>query len=143
MKSNKAMSVLLHKTKLSGTSDIDEYTHFNEWDGCVLISIFASDLPNSIDKTMYSDHTDCEASINHLHLDNLSIALDIIDAWEKALRGNYPGKAFNIVVSCDLDGTEAVARFYQHRPIEVAWVDEENYLENYKNEAILLIKVQP
>lgn len=141
MKINKAMSALLHKTKPSGTSDIDEYTHFIEWDGCVLISSFASDLPSRFDKTTYSDHTDCEASINHLYLENLSIALDIIDGWEKALRNNYPGKAFNIVVSCELDGTETVARFYQLRPNEAAWVDEENDLENYKHEAILLLKV--
>lgn len=78
-----------------------------------------------------------------MHLENLSIALDIIDALEKALRNNYPGKAFNIVVSCELDGTEAVARFYQLRPNEAVWVDEENDLENYKYEAILLLKVQP
>jgi hypothetical protein len=143
MKINKAMSALLLKTKPSVTTDNDEYTHFIEWDGCILISRFASDLPSSFDKTTYSDRTDCEASVNHLHLENLSIALDIINAWEKALRNNHPGKAFNIVVSCDLDGTEAVTRVYQLRQNEAAWVDEENDLENYKHEAILLLKVQP
>jgi hypothetical protein len=68
--------------------------------------------------------------------------LDLIDVWEKALRRNFPRKEFNIIVSCEFDGTEAVTRFYQLRPDEVAWVDEENDLENFKYEAILLLKVQ-
>ncbi|WP_054028695.1 hypothetical protein [Bacillus sp. FJAT-28004] len=74
MKINKAMSALLHKTKPSGTSYNDEYTHFIEWDGCFLISSFASDLPSCFDKTTFSDLTDCEASVNHVHLEKLSIA---------------------------------------------------------------------
>jgi hypothetical protein len=143
MKTNEAMSALLLKTKPSGARNSDEYTNFVEWDGCILISSFARDLPSSFDKTTYSDRTDCEASINHLHLENLSIALDLIDVWEKAIRHNFLGKEFYIVVSCELDGTEVVTRFYQLRPDEVAWVDEEHDLENYKHEAILLLKLQP
>jgi hypothetical protein len=143
MKTNEAMSALLLKTKPSAASNNDEYTNFAEWDGCILISSFVRDLPSSFNKTTYSDRTDCEASINHLHLENLSLALDLIDVWKKALLRNFPGKEFNIVVSCELDGTEAVTRFYQLRSDEVAWVDEENDLENYKHEAILLLKVQP
>ncbi len=141
MKTNEAMTTLLLKTKPSGGSNNDEYTHFVEWDGCILISSFARDLPSSFDKTTYSDRTDCETSINHLHLENLSIALGIIDVWEKTLRRNFSGREFNIVVSCELDGTEADARFYRLRPDEVAWMNEENDLENYEHEAILLLKV--
>ncbi|RUT35827.1 hypothetical protein EJP77_02085 [Paenibacillus zeisoli] len=77
-----------------------------------------------------------------MHLENLSIALKLTDVWEKKkLRRNFPGKELNIVVTCELDGKEAVARFYQLRPVEVAWVNEENDFENYKHEAILLLKV--
>lgn len=75
MKTNEAMSVLLLKTTPSGASNINDYTNFVEWDGCILISNFAKDLPSSFDKTTYSDRTDCEASINHLHSENLSMAL--------------------------------------------------------------------
>lgn len=67
MKTNEAMLALLSKIKLSGTSENDEYTHFVEWDGCILISRFANDLPSSLDKTIYDDRTGCEASVNHLH----------------------------------------------------------------------------
>lgn len=141
MKINEAMSTLLLKNKPSEVSDSNEYAHFVEWDGCILISCFARDLPSSFDKTTYSDRTECETSINHLHLENLSIALGLIDMWENTLRINFPGKKFNIVVSCENDGKEAVARFYQLRPEEVAWVHEENDLESYKHEAILLLKV--
>ena len=141
MITNKAMSTLLLNTKPSGASNNDENTHFIEWDGCILISCFARDLPSSFDKTTYSDRTECETSINHLHLENLSIALELIDVWEKTLRRNFAGEKFNIVVTCEPDGKEAVARFYQLRPEEVAWLNEENDLENYKHEAILLLKV--
>ncbi|QSF46319.1 hypothetical protein [Paenibacillus tianjinensis] len=141
MKINEAMSMLLPKNKPSGVSDNHEYTHFVEWDGCILISCFARDLPSRFDKKTYSDRTECETSINHLHLENLSIALGLIEVWEKTLRRNFLGKKSNIVVTCELDGKEAVARFYQPRPEEVAWVNEENDLESYKHEAILLLKV--
>lgn len=120
MKTNEAMSVLLLKTTPSGASNNNEYTNFVEWDGCILISNFAKDLPSSFDKTTYSDRTDCEASINHLHSENHSMALDLVDVWGKALYCNFPGIEFIIVVSCEHDGTEAVTRFYQHRLNEVA-----------------------
>ncbi|WP_169091762.1 hypothetical protein [Paenibacillus sp. PL91] len=140
MKTNKAMSELLLRTSPSGTIVDDEYTHFVEWNDCILISSFARDLPMSLDKTIYSDRTECEASINHLHLENLSIALDIIYEWKKSLISNYPEKSFIIVVSCDVDGSEAVIRFYLSRTDEPSWLNENN-LENYKHEAILFLKV--
>jgi hypothetical protein len=82
MKTNEAMSTLLLKARPSGASNNNEYAHFVEWDGCILISCFASDLPSSFDKTTYSDRTECETSINHLHLENLSIALELIGVWK-------------------------------------------------------------
>lgn len=53
---------------------------------------------------------------------------------------NYPEKSFIIVVSCDVDGSEAVIRFYLSRTDEPSWLNENN-LENYKHEAILFLKV--
>ncbi|WP_422659970.1 hypothetical protein ACK8P5_05470 [Paenibacillus sp. EC2-1] len=140
MKTNKAMAELLLRTSPSGTIVDDEYTHFVEWNDSILISSFVRNLPMSLDKTYYSDRTECEASINHLHLKNLSIALDIIYEWKKSLINKYPEKSFIIVVSCDVDGSEAVVRFYQLRTDEPLWLNENNP-DNYKHEAVLFLKV--
>ena len=140
MKTNTAMSTLLLSTQPAGTPVNEEYLDFIEWEDCILIDSFACNLPRAFHDTCFSDRTDCEASINHLHLENLSLGLDLIYAWEKMLRIKYPDRSFVVVLSCDFDEGEVTTRFYQNRINEPKWVNDSD-LESYKDEALLILEI--
>ncbi|MFD2614169.1 hypothetical protein [Paenibacillus gansuensis] len=139
MKTNRAMSELLAHAQTKGSPVDDDYLNFIEREGCILIKSFCSELPIGFPDTAYFDQTDCEASINHVHLESLSEGLNLVQAWENKLRFKYPAKAFVIVLKCDPDGTDVVARFFQYRESDPTWLSSD--LESYKSEALLVREI--
>ncbi|WP_138753585.1 hypothetical protein [Paenibacillus sinopodophylli] len=142
MKTNVSMHALLLNTQPSEAYTDEEYIDFIEWENCLLVKSFALDLPKKFGDTHYLDQTDCEASINHIHVESLSMGLDLIYAWEKSLRKNHSERAFIILLSCDPDGENVTARFYQIRHDEPEWINSSD-IEGYNNEALLIQTIIP
>lgn len=113
---------------------------FTEWDHCILINTAELGTLKSIRETIYPDRTGLEASINHVHVNDLETGIQIIDQWKLRLQEDYSDKEFIIVLSCQADGEDVVVRFYQYREDEPAWVDLNN-LECYEEEAILVFEI--
>jgi len=142
MIANSAMRNLLNNlTESTLSMSLDLFNpDFCIWNGCILLD--ASSLRNihSIEKTIYRDQTDLEASINHYHIENLKTGLELIKNWEERLKLKYPKREFILILSSTISGEDVVIRFYQLRNDEPEWIKLKD-LEAYREEAILVIEI--
>ncbi|OWR29831.1 hypothetical protein CDO73_12145 [Saccharibacillus sp. O23] len=141
-KTNKAMQRLLNElVPMDEPLECDLFDPiFDEWDDCILMDGSGLEEMNSIEETVYPDRTALEASINHYHMENLEMGLDLMANWEKHLKAKYPERSFMLILSSTLEGEEVVIRFYQLRKDEPEWLERKD-LEKYKEEAILAVEV--
>ncbi|QYK63354.1 hypothetical protein [Paenibacillus sp. S25] len=142
MIANSAMRNLLNNLTESNLSmSLDLFNpDFCMWNDCILLD--ASSLRNihSIEKTIYQDQMDLEASINHYHIENLKTGLELIENWEERLKLKYPKREFILILSSTITGEDVVIRFYQLRNYEPEWIKLKD-LEGYREEAILVMEI--
>ena len=146
------MTEYIHKfSSFPFVEEVDpKLTTFQLWDDCVLLESVSINnaLPKTFDESYYYDRTECEASLNHLHINTLlandemfeqsvCFAFTLLTIWEFQLRNSFQQKTFHIVLS--IQAEDVVLRCYTVRTNEVTWVDLEN-MEAYEEEA-LLVKV--
>jgi len=113
-----------------------EKLEFVEVDDCILLNHKNFNVTESI----ILDKTGFEASHNHVHLDDLASALEILALWKIELLKEYPTRNFYLILSSELDGTEPVLRFYQPRINEPDWIKRDD-LDSYSEEAIMVIEL--
>jgi hypothetical protein len=140
MKTNKIMNKLLRELKSNNTILQEEFLNpeFIEWQGCVLLKWPEIKL-GKLEDMNYLDKTDFETSNNHIHLDDFTTGIELLNKWKSELTKKYKDKQFIFVMSCNPEGTDVVIRFYQYRTDEPEWI-ERNNLENYKEEALMIIE---
>jgi len=124
------------------------WPEFFELGDCVFLKVENQIDNNNLDclKSIYGDNTGIEASLNHIHIENVipeykslqrdsfRFALILFELWEAKLKKDFPKKSF--VLSLSSIEKEHVLRFYTFRQNEKPWIDVKN-IDNYMD-AILV-----
>jgi len=104
---------------------------FVEKSGCVLLA--SAECGSAVPRDPTEDDTGYECFINHLHVNDLSEALQFARRLKCALAERFTD-VFVIIVS--FDGREATVRFHRLRAGQT-WLDEN--LEGYLDEGIAVL----